>query len=209
MKDNQIWLVIPTADRHDYLQHIFESSGVPPEQIIVVRTSQGTSISGAINLWVEGELNIHKWWNTGINYCRKAGARYVAVLNDDTVIRKGDLDKLLAGMKSDQSTLALPVSKGEAGWGHCWLLDTSHEVFPDERFQWWCGDHDLEIRALKSNGVTYLPLSILNKHANELTVESHILQALTRKDINAFRRKYPSRALAEFFEKLKKRILKI
>jgi hypothetical protein len=207
--DIEFWIVIPTANRHEYLEEIFECSGVSPEQIVLIRTTPGQTISGAVNLWVSGDINIQRWWNTGIQYCRNNGGRYVAILNDDTVLRKGDLQKLLQQLKAEGTTLVLPVAKGNAGWGHCWILDTAHNVYPDERFQWWCGDHDLEIRALKAKGVAYLPLQILNKHANELTTENLFLQTLTRKDIRTFRRKYPGKALAEFYRRFNRKFFKV
>lgn len=200
-----LWVVIPTSFRHDYLQGIFGASGVSMDKTILVRTAPGEPIAGAINLYDLDGINIHRWWNLGIDYARKNGAKYVAILNDDTVLQVGDLQKLLNLMIFEETTLALPVAKGNAGWGHCWILDLSHGVFPDERFHWWCGDHDLEIRALRKNGVSYLPLPILNKHANELTVESTQLQELAKRDIKEFRRKYPIKAMVEFYKRVLKK----
>jgi GT2 family glycosyltransferase len=202
----KLWLVIPTADRHNYLPEIFKSSGVDERRIILIRTTIGESIAGAHNIWVQGDLNIHTWWNTGIKFAQKSGARYVAVLNDDAVLNPGDLEELLRKMVAEGTTLAVPVDKGEAGWGHCWILDTSHGVFPDEKFFWWCGDHDLEIRAVKRSGVSYLSLPIINKHPNELTISNARLLYLTKKDINTFRRKYPLRAFKELQINLVKKL---
>ena len=205
---DSLWIVIPTAYRHKYLNQIFLKSEVSPERIILIRTTGGEEIPGAVNIWVYGEINIQKWWNIGIDFAKKNGARYVAILNDDTILEKGDLLKLFWKIKEDGTTLAVPVNQGEAGWGHCWILDTFHNIFPDERFSWWCGDHDLEIRALKTKGVSYLPLPILNKHPNELTVLDPRLQVLTKKDIWIFRKKYPLRFLREIWTIFRKKLLK-
>lgn len=199
MEYSSLWLVIPTGKRHEYLSEIFLNSGLDPEKIILVRTMLGDNIPGAINVWSIDELNIHKWWNVGIRYAMERGARYVAVLNDDTALKFGDLKLLFEKQVKEGTTLGVPVRRGAAGWGHCWILDTSHGVLPDERFFWWCGDHDLEIQAQKIHGVTYQPLDIINRHPNELTLSSQHLIALTKKDIRSFRKKYPFRAIREFW----------
>jgi len=198
MDFSSLWLVIPTGDRHEYLEEIFASSGIDLEKIILIRTLQGDDIPSVNNVWHLGDLNIQRWWNLGISYAMERGARYVAVLNDDTVLRLGDLKILFENQVKEGTTLGIPVNKGEGGWGHCWILDTSHGVFPDERFFWWCGDHDLEIQAGKIRGVTYYPLEIINKHPNELTLANEELVILTKRDINTFRRKYPIRTVREF-----------
>lgn len=206
MEESEIWLVIPTADRHQYLNKIFHSSTVPPSQRLVVRTKPGIEISGCINLWYTGNLNIHSWWNFGISEAVARGARYVAVLNDDVEIEIGGLDRILAQMKIEHSILGLPVSKGEAGWGHCWIIDTAFPIRPDQRFSWWCGDHDLEIQASRKGSVTYFPIKSKNLHANELTLASVEIQKLVKQDLRKFRRKYPLLALSEFCELVWKKL---
>jgi GT2 family glycosyltransferase len=204
MELEDLWLVIPTAERHQYLHDIFTHSGVPAAQRILVRTSAGKSIDSCINLWYSGELNIHSWWNMGITHVQANGGRFIAVLNDDIRIGEDTLALLLDALKRSNSTLAVPVNSGEAGWGHCWVLDVSHGIYPDERFKWWCGDHDLEIRAKRKGGVAYLPLHVPNLHANELTSGSSYISELTVKDIWKFRRKYPHLFIKEIGLRLKR-----
>jgi GT2 family glycosyltransferase len=203
MELEDLWLVIPTAERHEYLQDIFSRSGVPVSQRLLIRTSKGVNVENCINLWYSGELNIHSWWNMGIEHVRANGGQFVAVLNDDIKIEEDTLSLLLDELKKSRCTLSIPVKPGEAGWGHCWVLDVSRGIYPDERFKWWCGDHDLEIRAKRRGGVAYLPLRVPNLHANELTVKSWQISELTVKDIWKFRRKYPGLFMKEIWLRLR------
>lgn len=81
-----LWLVIPTADRHQYLSEIFLNSGIDESKRILVRTSPGIDFPDCVNLRFNGNLNIQAWWNLGINYAMQHGARYIAVLNDDVLL---------------------------------------------------------------------------------------------------------------------------
>jgi len=207
-QDSQLWIVIPTGMRHEYINDIFTNSGIPPERRVLVRTHFGSQYPDCHNLWAQEVFNIQTWWNAGLDYVAERGGRFVAVLNDDVSLRMGDLDLLLARMIDEDSVLAVPVNRGEAGWGHCWIIDLRKKVRPDERFVWWCGDHDLEIQAQRKGGVSYLPLPVVNIHANELTSNSPSLLLMTKKDIWAFRRKYPAYFVREVLNLLKKRIRK-
>jgi hypothetical protein len=205
---DELWIVIPTASRLQYLDDIFIKSHIPPDRRVLIRTDSGDQYPDCINLWVLDVFNIQKWWNSGLDYVRDQGGRYVAVLNDDVLLQDGQLEKLLTVLIEEDSVLALPVNHGDAGWGHCWIVDLDKNVRPDERFTWWCGDHDLEIQAQRKGRVSYFPLPIENLHANELTSSSPALLLLAKKDIWTFRRKYPVYFLREIFQILKKWILK-
>jgi hypothetical protein len=206
MNDDDLWLVIPTSNRFQYLEEIFVNSKIPADRRVLVRTSPGTDVSDCINIYELDVFNIHRWWNLGIDYAKSNGARYVAVLNDDVQLGSGVLQELLKVLKSEKTDLALPVGKGDAAWGHCWILDISSGIRPDERFIWWCGDRDLEIQARRSNGVSYKALPTRNIHANELTASNLILEEITMVDIQSFYRKYPIRSVVAYPRRLWSRI---
>ena len=206
--EDSLWLVIPTADRHQYLSEIFRNSGIERNRRVLIRTIPGRELDDCVNIYYEGPLNIQAWWNVGIDYAKKHGARYVAVLNDDVSLSPTFLQKMLERMLFDETSLVIPVNKGEAGWGHCWIIDTSHAIKPDERFAWWCGDHDLEIQAKRAKGVSYIPLMVPNLHANELTQQSSEFGRMVKKDMWKFRSKYPHLAIIELLKLVKYRLLK-
>ena len=87
--------MIPTANRHKYLADIFNASGIPEQRRLLIRTEQGTDISGAINIKATDTFNIQVWWNQGIDFAKSHGAEFVAVLNDDTKLNQGDLEILI------------------------------------------------------------------------------------------------------------------
>lgn len=188
---DKTWLVIPTAGRHIYLDHIFKSSGIPPERRILIRTTPGENFPGAINLKAPDVFNIQTWWKFGINYAKSQGAEYIAVLNDDTEIVEGQLRSLLELLTRENTDLCHPDPSGDKGWGHCFLIRAHSGIEPDERFVWWCGDHDLEMQAKRKNGVSISPISVPNLHSNEYTSQNSSMKSIIDADISAFRRKYP------------------
>jgi hypothetical protein len=185
------WLIIPTASRHQYLCDIFESSQIPESRRILIRTEAGPDLPGALNIQVLDVLNIQYWWNIGIQVAINHGAKFVAILNDDTKISEGDLELLLRLMLDEDTDLSYANPTLTGGWGHCFLLRIDSSVRPDERFFWWKGDHDLEMQANKGGGVSIASITIQNLHSNELTSGSLKLQALIARDISRFRKKYP------------------
>jgi GT2 family glycosyltransferase len=167
---NDLWIVIPTANRHQYLEEIFENSDVPKDQIVLVRTAQGEEIEGVHNVWDLGEFNIHRWWNKGINFAEEHGAKFVAVLNDDVWIEKGSLQAIVEGMASNSAVLGYPEPCSSDICGYAWVLRISSPVRPDERFRWWFGDNDLRNQARLNGGTVSVPCNIRHLHPNETTV---------------------------------------
>lgn len=195
---DDLWLVIPTSNRHTHLNEIFKASCIPPERRILIRTSPGEDFPNAINLYQEEVFNIQSWWNTGIEYSASKGATFVAVLNDDADFDEGALQAMLNQMIDEGTDLAHPDPEINQGWGHCWILRIDSKVRPDNRFIWWHGDHDLEFQAKRSSGVSISPVLVRNLYANELTSRDSKFEAIIESDIRAFKLKYPLHSVYQF-----------
>ena len=188
MKD--LWLVIPTGSRTEYLQDIFHESNIPSEQRVLVRTTDDIEVPNATNLYYRGEFNIHKWWNLGIGYAQSKGAKYVAVLNDDVMLKDDPLHKIAETMQKLGMPLGYPAPF--QGWvsGYCWVLDVSFSIRPDEEYVWWYGDRDLDMQAQQVGGVVHVPAMVRHIHGNELTRDSKELMDITVKDEERFFKKW-------------------
>lgn len=187
---SDLWLVIPTGSRTQYLQDIFHESNIPSEQRVLVRTVDDVEVPNAINLYYRGEFNIHKWWNLGIGYAQSKGAKYVAVLNDDVVLKDNPLHKIAETMQKLGMPLGYPAPF--QGWvsGYCWVLDVSFPIRPDEEYVWWYGDRDLDMQAQQFGGVVHVPAMVRHIHGNELTRDSKELMDITVKDEERFFKKW-------------------
>lgn len=188
-----IWVTVPTAGRESLLPAI-DGTGVPRERIVIVATAPDVAIpDGCLSLTDLGPVNIHRWWNAGIDAAVARGARYVAVINDDILVDENTLPTLLAQMQEHETTIASPgaprvVRNGEKSMpmtilGSCWLLDTSHGLRPDERYRWWYGDNDLDWRARRDHrGIVTAPCYFHHLTPNQLTAHNPALLELTELD---------------------------
>ncbi len=89
-----LWLVIPTGARTQYLQDIFKECDIEPSKRILVRTLPDEDIDNAINLQYQGEFNIHKWWNTGtqtgtLDSTITGGGTGVSVVDNPVIFNAG------------------------------------------------------------------------------------------------------------------------
>lgn len=191
---NNLWLVIPTGNRTQYLQDIFNESGIPEDKRILVRTILNAKpISGAINLQYEGDFNIHKWWNMGINHAQINDAEYVAVLNDDIQILDNPFHRIVEVMKATKAPLGYPFPFVGHVCGYCWVLDVKSPIRPNEEYVWWYGDRDLDLQARLNGGVVHVPAMVRHIHGNELTRNSVELMEQTKKDEELFFKKWSSK----------------
>ena len=172
LKTEDLWIVIPTANRHQYLEAIFENSGVPRDQIVLIRTAPGDMIEGVHQIWdYREEFNIHRWWNYGLQYAEELfDAKFVAVLNDDVWIEKGSLQAIVEGMEKTGADIGYPEPCSSDICGYAWVLRMSSPVRPDQRFRWWFGDNDLRNQARLHGGTVSVPCNIKHLHPNETTV---------------------------------------
>jgi len=191
--NDTLWVTIPTKNRRQYIPSIIEQSGVPKNQIVIVHTDKDNEFFDDVhNIRDLDEVNIQRWWNKGINYAQERGARYVAVLNDDVELSDNPLQKIVEGMKRENTALGYPFPY--QGWvcGYCFIIDLSTDVRPDEAYRWWYGDRDLDLQAIaldtrtSAAGVSKVFAKVKHLHGNELTRASNELMELTKNDEELF-----------------------
>jgi len=182
-----VWVVVPTRGDHpDLIQGIVDDCGHP---VVVVTTAPGVDVpEGAGRVHDLGPTNIQRWWNLGIAYAERRGARYAAVLNDDVRVGPGALDRMAAALATTGASLCWSDARRMTGWA--FMLDLGRPVRPDERFAWWFGDDDLGMQAARSGGAVGVDAGIEHLHPNATTVASPALQALARVDQETFNRKW-------------------
>jgi len=186
--NNDLWITIPTGDRNMYLPAIIENAGIPQSNIVIVHTKQNEPIEGVHNLWDLDEINIHRWWNKGINFAKDNGAKYVAVLNDDVELQDEPLHKIVNIMRAVNATIGVPYPFTGHIPGYAWVLDITKDVFPDEKFRWWYGDDDLFRRV--GDGVVAVACKIRHIEPNRLTSSNPDLMEITKKDREYYDQKW-------------------
>ena len=177
-----LWLTIPTGERRQYLDDIIKESNIPPERIVIVNTFNNIPIPQVHNIYDHGNINIHRWWNKGIEFAKSAGADYIAILNDDLVLSDDPLNKIVKLMEETGATLGHPVPHSGKISGYCFVLNLKHDIMPDESYRWWYGDDDLWNQAKKLNGIIGAAASVKHLHGNELTNNSPKLMELASAD---------------------------
>jgi hypothetical protein len=186
-----LWLIIPTSTRHQYLPEIIRNSLLPESQIVLVRTAPGKNFDKVHNLFVKSkEINIQKWWNLGIRFAEKNGAKLVAVLNDDVFISPGSLQTMALEAIKENVPLVFPYPHTGQLAGYCWILNLNYKLRPDNRFNWWYGDNDLQMQAQLLNRYIYVPAEVKHIESGNLTENSPELQKFAESDHYKFIQKW-------------------
>ena len=187
-KNLDIWLTIPSGDRRQYLPDIIKESQIPLNKIVIVHTVESEPIEGVNNIWDLKPVNIHRWWNHGIDMARESNADYIAVLNDDLILKNNPINKIADRMSNTKSVLGYPIPN--IGIGYCWVLDIKSNIRADENYRWWYGDDDIRLQAEQIGNVTYVLADVKHVHPNELTAKNPHLMELTRADEEYFKTKW-------------------
>jgi hypothetical protein len=187
-KSLDIWLTIPSGDRRQYLPDIIKESQIPLNKIVIVHTIESEPIEGVNNIWDLEPVNIHRWWNHGIDMARESNADYIAVLNDDLILKNNPINKIANRMHDTKSVIGYPVPN--IGIGYCWVLDIKSNIRADENFKWWYGDNDIRMQATILGEVIYVPVEVNHLHPNQLTSDNKDLMELTKADEILFKTKW-------------------
>jgi hypothetical protein len=197
------FLTVPTRGDHpELLEALCRASTLPRQNIVVIRTADVPVPEGVAVLDASGPLNIHRWWNMGIDYAKHHGASNVAVLNDDLVIDAQTIIGLTSALEASGAAIATPGPQVRLYRNHfplrplligsLWVLDLKSGLRPNENFQWWYGDDDLDIRARRDfNGLVTAPVWFDHPHASQATDASPLLQQLVAQDEQMFRKSHP------------------
>jgi hypothetical protein len=183
-------MTIPSGTRRQYLQDIIQDSNIPPEKIVIVHTVESEPINGVNNIWDLEPVNIHRWWNKGIDVARTFGADYIAVLNDDLKLKNDPINKIANSMKELNAILGYPLPYTGAIAGYCWVLDIKSNIRADENLRWWYGDNDIQYKAAMQGEFIYVPCEVEHIHPNELTSSNPDLIELTKADQRYFEEKW-------------------
>lgn len=186
-----VWVTVPTAGR-DTLAAAIDSTGIPRDRTVIVKTAPDAALPDGCHVIEDlGDINIHRWWNTGMDYAEAYGATHVLVINDDVLLDTSTVPTLLDAMDG-RAAIGSPgaggIFEGDLPeWrvmnGACWLLDLATGLRADERYRWWYGDNDLDWRArTQHGGVASVRCYFQHLHANELTAASPELMRLTDDD---------------------------
>ena len=181
------WVVVPVGSREKYLDSLIETLSEYRGRIVFVNNDTNYSIfDGVHHIEDFGEINISRWWNTGIDFAKQNGAEYVAVINDDIYFDPSLISEMVLEMEKGN----YEVSSAMGNLGVFWIIKTSSEIRADETLRWWCGDGDI-FREAKIVGklLNYKTSKLVHLEHNLQTSESDYLTKLGNEDLKRYRAK--------------------
>ena len=204
-----LFMTVPTAgSRPQLLAELIRDCGLPAEQIVIVKTRPDVDLPDSVVVIDDhGAPNIQRWWRKGSEESARRGATHVAVLNDDIRLTIDTLPALHEAMSATGAAIASPqrpefaigLHRGRLVpyeprlWGSLWMLRIDSGLLPDERYVWWYGDNDLDIRARRDHGgVVLVDVAYEHVHPSEATASNPNLVAQTDLDAQTFEMQYAS-----------------
>jgi hypothetical protein len=181
------WVVVPVGARHKYLEQLVSILSEYKDRIVFVNNySPYPVFDGVHHIEDFEEINIHRWWNAGIEFAKENGAKYVAVLNDDLVFDSSLIFDMAVAMEKGH----YEVSSAMGNLGIFWIIDTDSDIRADENLRWWCGDGDIFRQAkIKNKLLNYETNKLYHLEHNVQTSENDELGKLGREDLRKYRKK--------------------
>jgi hypothetical protein len=168
MNLNDLWIVIPVGERETYLPELLKSLKDFKDRIAFINNVKGyTQYDGVHHIEDFGDINIYRWWNKGIDFAEKQGAKYVAILNDDLQFDKNFIPSIYQDLLKNKLVI-VDTDKSDNGGGAAWIMDLSFNLRLNERFRWWYGDTELFDRAKKMDKFKkFIPTNFKHIHPND------------------------------------------
>lgn len=185
------WLIVPTlGNRMASLRPLLRDAGMPAVVIDTGDAGLSPSSDEHVVLKDDGPMNIQRWWNLGIDYAVKYGDCDVAVVvNDDVEAEPGEFRRLAERLSVTGMDLMYPWVPEHAhgrvtaitGW--CFAIDPQC-LRPDETFEWWYGDNDLELRTEVGCAMSFDGLRV--RHLRKDWSYDRPVDAMIRRDRELF-----------------------
>jgi glycosyltransferase involved in cell wall biosynthesis len=198
MSKNNIWVVIPVGKREKYLPDLIDTLNDYMGNIIFINNNKDyTRFNGIVHIEDFDEVNIHRWWNKGIDYAISKGAEYVVVMNDDISLPQNMIDKAVNKM-IDNNSLVCGLAYHA---GVFFIIKSDSGIRADESLRWWCGDGDIFRQALLKNAlIWYREDSFKHFEHNEQTEENEYLKYLGQEDLKTYYKKLDSLNQLEYWK---------
>ena len=194
----RIGVVIPTsAERQGLLDELLRNLDLTRVQVVVVATSPGVVVPSQANIVEDPNgINIQRWWNKGLDRLTELDCDIAVVMNDDVRVAHEELEKMALFLAESRATISSPGPSLRwfrhglpLKWrmdGAFWAMNLHHGLRPDERYQWWMGDRDVEVRArTEFGGLLTVPTAYKHVPGSQ-TASRTFLQELADQDMSAF-----------------------
>jgi hypothetical protein len=181
------WVVVPVGSRHKYLDQLIDILSEYKGRVVFINNYKPYPVfDGVYHIEDFDEINIHRWWNKGIEFAKFKGAEYVAVINDDIVFDASLISDMVNAMKEGD----YEVSSAMGNLGVFWIIDTSSSIRADESLRWWCGDGDIFREAkIKGKLLNFETNKLKHLEHNAQTSSNDILRKLGKEDLVTYRAK--------------------
>jgi hypothetical protein len=180
---DNLWIVIAVGPREKYLSSLLNKLNSFKGRIVFVNNNKPyKKFDGVHHIEDFEEVNIHRWWNKGINYAKDMGATHVAIINDDLDFSKDFISEMYDFVIKN-NYLVCDVGNSGNGGGAAFIIDLSSGFMMEESLRWWYGDTLLFDRAkkVKRFGRFNHP-SFKHFEPNKQMIESGFLSELTHND---------------------------
>ena len=194
----RIGVVVPTSsERQHLLNELLRNLDLTRVQVVVVATSAGVNAPSQVHHVEDRDgINIQRWWNKGLDQLAELGCDIAVVINDDVRVSHEDLEKLANLLAQSRATISSPGPSMRwfrhglpVKWrmdGALWAINLHHGLRPDERYHWWMGDRDLEVRArTEFGGLLTVPVGYQHVPGSQTALRPD-LQLLASRDMSAF-----------------------
>ncbi len=152
----------------------------PPELEALLTVLLGDGVQPIVLESADYDHRIYRMWNAGVEKARIIGARHIAVLNDDIVIKPSAL-AFMAQVLDDCSDIGIVYPDVSADWDHpayrgierttgtwggggmtgfCFMFRADLEIPFDESYHWWYGDDAFE-EAVRDKGLAVARATVI------------------------------------------------